>query len=85
MYYHNFINYPSGMPFIGATFVGMIVIFALWELVWKGLAMWKAARLNQPWWFVALFVFNTFGILPILYLYVFSPKDSNKPEEPNKP
>jgi len=43
-----------------------------WSLPWKGWALWKAARLNERWWFIALLVLNTVGILEILYIYVFS-------------
>jgi hypothetical protein len=48
-----------------------IALFA-WVMVWKGLALWKAARQDQRWWFVGLLVVNTLGILEILYIYVFS-------------
>ena len=43
-----------------------------WIALWKGLALWKSARLNQPVWFVALLVINTFGLLEILYIFLFS-------------
>lgn len=43
----------------------------VWDLVWKGLAMWKAAKRNEPWWFVALMLINSVGILPIAYLLVW--------------
>ena len=42
-----------------------------WTLIWKGLAMWNAAKNNQFVWFVVCFVLNTAGILPILYLAFF--------------
>jgi hypothetical protein len=46
----------------------------IWSIVWKGLALWRAAKLGQKPWFVALLVINTVGILEILYLYFFSKK-----------
>ncbi|MEX2012502.1 MAG: DUF5652 family protein [Patescibacteria group bacterium] len=49
-----------------------ILIMAFWEIAWKGWAMWKAAENKDTGWFVALLLLNTFGILPILYIYVFS-------------
>lgn len=54
-----------------------IIIFTLaviivWSLVWKLLALWKAARKGSVAWFIVLALFNTVGILPILYIYVFS-------------
>lgn len=44
-------------------------LIIIWTIVWKGLALWKAASLQQKWWFIALFLINTFGILEIVYLY----------------
>ena len=51
-----------------------IAVLALtaWTLVWKGLALWHAARVEQKQWFVAVLVLNTLGILEIVYLFVFS-------------
>ncbi len=46
----------------------------IWTLVWKGLALWKTGRNNQPCWFVLLLIMNTVGILPILYLTFFQGK-----------
>jgi len=52
--------------------VWAVAIIFLWSLIWKALALWKAARQNSPIWFIALLIFNTLGILPILYIYIFS-------------
>ncbi len=51
----------------------LLLIFALvlWSLPWKGVALWKAARNNQPGWFIALVVLNTAAILEITYLFFF--------------
>lgn len=48
----------------------IIVLFALtsWSLVWKGLALWKAAKKKEVEWFLAILILNTLGILPIIYL-----------------
>lgn len=54
-----------------------IVIGLVWILVWKGFALWKSARLNQPIWFIVLLVINTLGILEIVYIYIFSKLKSN--------
>ncbi|OGZ95455.1 MAG: hypothetical protein A2847_02445 [Candidatus Sungbacteria bacterium RIFCSPHIGHO2_01_FULL_50_25] len=54
-----------------------ILIFSLvivWSVVWKGMALWKAARQGDKIWFVILLFVNTLGILEILYIYVFSKK-----------
>jgi len=46
----------------------IIVILAVWELVWKFIALWRAARNNHLSWFICIAIFNTVGILPIIYL-----------------
>jgi hypothetical protein len=51
-----------------------IVLVAIWDGVWKLIAMWKSARNNQLPWFICLAIFNTAGILPILYIVFFQPK-----------
>jgi hypothetical protein len=48
------------------------IIIALWSLFWKGFALWKAAKLGDKVWFVALMILNTIGILEIFYIYFFS-------------
>jgi len=50
------------------------VLLMVWVAVWKGMALWKSSRLGQKWWFVILFFVNTFGILEIFYIHVFSKK-----------
>jgi hypothetical protein len=49
----------------------VIVLLAIWDGVWKLIAMWKSARNNQMAWYVCLAIFNTIGILPILYITCF--------------
>lgn len=65
--------------------VGMILSLALivWSLYWKGKSMWRAAHREDIRWFIALLIFNTMGILDILYIYVFS-KDKEKVEAPEQ-
>lgn len=47
-------------------------ILAVWSLIWSGLALWKSARNNDRYWFLAFLVLHTAGILEILYLFVFA-------------
>ncbi len=58
--------------------IWLIVIIMLWSLVWKLLALWKSARNNHLVWFIVMAVVNTVGILPILYIFVFSKSKSKK-------
>jgi len=50
------------------------VVVLLWSLYWKGRSLWIAAKKDSKYWFVALLVINTMGILEILYIYLFSKK-----------
>lgn len=64
------INFPG----FGPEFVGFFIILMIWGLFWKGLALWHSARRAQPWWFLALLVINTVGILEIVYLFFVAKK-----------
>lgn len=49
----------------------LIIPLAIRDGVWKLIAMWKSARHNQLAWFICLAIFNTAGVLPILYILLF--------------
>jgi hypothetical protein len=51
-------------------FMTLISILVIWELIWKGIALWKAAKEKQKGWFIAILLLNTVGILPILYIFL---------------
>ncbi len=75
MDWQNFVGASSpGFLGVSGALLGLLV---LWSLVWKGMALWKAAHQENKVWFVVLLIINTVGILDILYLYVFSRKSSN--------
>lgn len=57
---------------LAPSLIVLIVIVALVEAVLKAFALWKSARRGQMAWFVCVFVFNTAGILPAIYLFAFS-------------
>jgi hypothetical protein len=46
----------------------LIVILVLFDSVMKLIALWRAARNNHLVWFICLAIFNTIGILPMVYL-----------------
>ncbi len=64
-------NSLSGLEQIPNT-----VAFALyiWAIIWKGLALWRSAKLEQKNWFVAILILNTLGILEVAYLFFFAKK-----------
>ena len=55
----------------------ILILFLLWVMPWKGVALWKAARNSQKRWFIALLVLNTLAILEITYIFFFSKKKDN--------
>ncbi len=69
--------YGGYAPFYGSLFA-LLPLLLIWSLVWKGLALWKAAHEESKPWFVAMLILNTAGILEILYIYVFAKKKGLK-------
>jgi len=55
-----------------------IYLVLVWTIAWKAVAAWKAARRGHLIWFVAFFIVNTIGILPIVYLTWFQDVDYSK-------
>lgn len=68
---------------VSTPYLILMVIVAIWDGIWKLIAMWKAATNRKVAWFIILALLNTAGILPILYVYVFSKMrlDSGKSEK----
>lgn len=58
--------------------VVLLAFILVWDLVWKGIALWKAARNGKTVWFVAMLIINSAGILPILYLLLVDDKRKQK-------
>lgn len=68
-------NYGAAMTlYMTSTEKIIVLILVIWSLVWKGLALWRAAHREEKKWFIAILILNTLGILEILYIYVFSKK-----------
>jgi len=64
--------------------VGALLIILIWSLIWKGVALWTAARKNHLVWFIVLLVVNTVGILEILYIFLFSKLKFEQPKANQK-
>ena len=58
-------------------FIVLIIVVAIWDSVWKLIGLWKSARNNELAWFICIAIFNTLGILPIIYIVM------NKKKEPS--
>jgi methionyl-tRNA synthetase len=72
-------KYMSDNAHFGSV-VGLVLIFVLiWSIVWKGIALWKAARNGQKVWFIVLFILNTVGLLELIYVLIVA-KRSQQPK-----
>jgi len=68
----------EGLVAIIAVLGTLVFIALIWELIWKGIALWYSARDGHKIWYLCILVFNTLGILPIVYLLIHRNKDVNK-------
>ncbi len=48
----------------------LFAVLAIWDLAWKGLSLWRSSKNNQKYWFIAILVVNSVGLLPIVYLVI---------------
>ena len=53
----------------------VLVPLVVWSLIWKGLALWRAARRGESAWYVILLIVNTVGILEIIYYFGIAGSD----------
>lgn len=70
-------GYGMGMGF-PVWALSLIPLLAIWSLFWKGLALWHSAQRKDTWWFIALLLINTLGILEIIYLFAFAKLKANE-------
>jgi len=78
------VNPTHAPPTWIALLIPLLVLIALWDGVWKVLGMWRSARNYQIGWFVCITIFNTVGILPIIYL-LWCQRDRNSEARPKPP
>ncbi|MEI6843214.1 MAG: DUF5652 family protein [bacterium] len=71
-------------PFLGVPMWAVAVII-IWSLIWKGIALWKAARLSHKWWFIIVLVLNTLGIVEIIYIFFVAKKYTVETERVETP
>ena len=57
----------------GWMIIGLIVLL-IWSFIWKGIALWKAARNGSKVWYVVMLLVNTVGILEIIYIFAVAKK-----------
>ena len=68
-----------GFPYLAGLLWLAIFLALVWEMAWKGIALWRAGRNGHLGWFIALFIVNTMGILPIIYIFAFSRRGERIP------
>lgn len=60
---------------IALNFTWQLIVFIVWELIWKGLALYRAGKKQQLVWFIFILILNTMGVLPIIYLIISRKQD----------
>ncbi|MDD5032761.1 MAG: DUF5652 family protein [Candidatus Pacebacteria bacterium] len=68
----------TDLPFLASQSYWILFLVAAWTIPWKGVALWKAARFGQKWWFIALLVLNTLAILEIIYIFFVARKQNQE-------
>lgn len=63
---------------IFAVFTTFFLFLILLDMTIRAIALWKAARADQMIWFISLMIFNTMGLLPLIYLLFFVRKPIQK-------
>lgn len=59
---------------IGLFLVIFLFFLTVWSVIWKGIALWIAAKDDNKPWFIILLIINTAGILEIVYIFFISKK-----------
>lgn len=59
----------------------VIMLLFIWDSVWKLIALWKSAQRKQLAWFICIAIFNTLGVLPIVYLALNKKTQQNQEEK----
>ncbi len=57
-----------------SAFAVLGILLMIWIIAIKGYALWIASQRKEKWWFIAILIINTIGILEIVYLVFFAKK-----------
>lgn len=66
---------PDAWGAMSAWMIVLIIALMIWSIVWKGLALWRAARRTDTAWFIVFMFLNTVGVLEIVYYYLIAKSD----------
>ncbi len=71
------INNPQLFDLV-SRFLWLIITLAVADSIIRALALWRSARNSQQAWFICLIIFNTLGLLPLIYILFFSQPKGKK-------
>lgn len=60
------------------SFLRVLIIILIFDIIFRGMALWRAAQNKAKGWFIALLIINSIGILPIVYLLLNPPAKKSK-------
>lgn len=60
------------MPEFLNQYPWLLPALQLWTIPWKGFALWLAATRNEKWWFIAMLLINTVGLLEMFYIFMIA-------------
>jgi len=60
--------------YFNGKFSLIIILLIIWTIAWKCYSVWTAVKKNHKGWFVVLLIFNTLGILDIIYIFFIAKK-----------
>ncbi|NMB48194.1 hypothetical protein GYA13_01960 [Candidatus Kuenenbacteria bacterium] len=52
----------------------LLLLVLVWSLVWKGLALWRAAKRGNKVWYIIILILNSLGLMEIIYLLATNSK-----------
>jgi hypothetical protein len=71
-------NSSPGELFQFAGFFPLLITLVLVDVALRGYSLWKAAKNNQSTWFIALFLLNSLGLIPLVYVAFFQKNKNPK-------
>lgn len=78
--WNNMMNWGNNWGSFGTG----ISLFVVWSLLWKGLALWRASKEDNKYWFTAFLLIHTVGLLEIAYLFFFAKEKLSLTTVPKK-
>jgi len=54
----------------------LIIVLVIWDGIWKLVGLWKSARNNDMTWFIIIALISSVGIVPIIYILMFQPRQA---------